>query len=307
MLQRPQRLGERSTKMSEYISSDRTSHFIDVGDTLIHALDWGGEGPPLILIHGASRTGRSWNAVARRLRDVFRVIAIDVRGHGDSGATLTGNDCPNRMRDIAKTIEHLNLDPQYVMAHSFGGAPAGLYASHYPGNVKALILIEPMVDIHIFWTRGETSKTDWANRVGTGRRNNWPSIQILKERIQVNAATKSWDPEVLNDILLEETRVFPDGHVEIKWDRSIYNLDEMWNDHTSLIEEAPRITMPTLVLARKDNPQFDNLLKPLADALPNGDIRILKELGHAMYMEDPGRISNIAKDFFLSQILPSNG
>ena len=87
--------------------------------------------------------------------------------------------------------------------------------------------------------------------------------------------------------------------MEIKWDRSIYNLDEMWCDMTSLIDEAPKIVMPTLVLARGDNPQFDNLLKPLADALPNGSIEVLKNLGHAMYMEDPSLIADIAKKFFV--------
>ena len=105
---------------------ERESRFIDVGDTEIHVLDWGGQGTPLILIHGASRTGRSWNAVARRLKHVFRVIAFDISGHGDSGATITGNDCQGRMGDIAKVVEELGLPPHFVMAHSFGCAAAGL-------------------------------------------------------------------------------------------------------------------------------------------------------------------------------------
>jgi pimeloyl-ACP methyl ester carboxylesterase len=183
------------------------------------------------------------------------------------------------------------------MAHSLGCAPAALYASHHAERVKGLILIEPMVDVHAFWTRGETSKSIWSEKAAAGRRNGWTSIGELKSRIEQNRATRAWAPEVLEDILREETRLFPDGHVEIKWHQSIYNLDEMWEDRTSILDEAPRIVMPTLVLARADNPQLESRLKPLANALPQGKIEVLAGLGHAMYMENPGLIADIARRF----------
>ncbi len=284
--------------MTTESESQRTSRFIDVGDVAIHALDWGGGGTPLILVHGAMRTGRSWNAMARRLRDDFRVIALDVRGHGDSGATTAGNDSHSRMNDIARVTAGLDLEPHFIMAHSLGCASAGLYASHHADQVKGLILVEPVMDIHAFWTKGETSKSDWMEKASAGRRNGWASMDELRSRLGQNRATKAWAPEVTEDILREETRLFPDGRVEIKWDPSIYNLDEMWEDRTSLLYEAPRIGMPTLVLARVDNPQLESNLKPLSNALPNGRINVLPDLGHSMYMEAPGLIADIARQFF---------
>ena len=41
-----------------------TSRYIPSGDIELHALDWGGDGPPLITVHGGRRTANSWNAVA---------------------------------------------------------------------------------------------------------------------------------------------------------------------------------------------------------------------------------------------------
>jgi pimeloyl-ACP methyl ester carboxylesterase len=291
-------LSKEVLSMTTESESQRTSRFIDVGDVAIHALDWGGGGIPLILVHGALRTGRSWNAVARRLHDDFRVIALDVRGHGDSGATTAGNDSHSRMNDIARVTAELDLGPHFIMAHSLGCASAGLYASHHADQVKGLILVEPVMDIHAFWTKGETSKSDWMEKASAGRRNGWASMDELRSRLQQNHATKAWAPEVTEDILREETRLFPDGRVEIKWDPSIYNLDEMWEDRTSLLDEAPRISMPTLVLARVDNPQLESNLKSLSNALPNGRINVLPDLGHSMYMEAPGLIADIARQFF---------
>ena len=284
--------------MTSELDLRRTSRFVNAGDVDIHALDWGGDGIPLVLVHGSLRTGRSWNAVARRLHDGFRVIALDTRGHGDSGASTTGNDSRGRMKDLAHFTSELNLEPHFIMAHSLGCAPAALYASQHPEMVKGMVLIEPVVDVHTFWLRGETSKSAWMEKASEGRANGWTSMDDLRSRLANNRMTKAWAPEVVEDVLREETRLLPDGRVEIKWHRSAFNLDEMWEDRTSILDEAPRIVMPTMILVRDGTPQLESSLEPLARALPRGEIRVLPDLGHAMYMEDPGLIADIARQFF---------
>lgn len=273
------------------------SRFVDVDGVRLHAVDWDGDGPPLLLVHGGRRTGRSWNAVARRLRDVFRVIGLDIRGHGDSEPSVTGNDSLGRANDMAAVANGLGLGAHSVMAHSLGCFPAVLYASHYAEQLKNLVLIEPMPDIHQWWTRGAPSKSEWLAGRGSERRNGWDSIDDLRGRLENGSASRDWTPEVIDDILREETRTFPDGRVEIKWHPSVYNLDEMWDDMTSLIEEASRIPAPTLVIARAGNDQIESHLKPFTDALPHGQIRIVPKLGHSMYLEDPSGIADIARGF----------
>ena len=71
-----------------------TSRYIPSDDIELHVLDWGGDGPPLITIHGGRRTANSWNAVARRLHHGFRVISVDIRGHGNSGCLLYTSPSP---------------------------------------------------------------------------------------------------------------------------------------------------------------------------------------------------------------------
>jgi alpha/beta hydrolase fold len=59
--------------------------FITVNGLRIHFLDWGNEGkPPFIMLHGISRTAHTFDHVARRYQKDYHVIAVDMRGHGDS-------------------------------------------------------------------------------------------------------------------------------------------------------------------------------------------------------------------------------
>ena len=56
----------------------------------IHYLDWGGDGPPLLLIHATGFLGALWRPIAERLTGRFRVVAFDQRGHGESGKPADG-------------------------------------------------------------------------------------------------------------------------------------------------------------------------------------------------------------------------
>ena len=285
--------------MNENKESIPISRFVEVNKALIHALDWGGSGTPLLLVHGAMRTGRSWNAVARRLRDTYRVISVDIRGHGDSGATVDGNDTSSRMKDILAISQALKLGPHFVMAHSLGAIPSGMYCARMNHLVKALILIEPMIDMNIFWKRGEKSKSKWlANPPMAARMNSLDNMEELVRRIRKNDATKNWTEEVLADVLNEEIRALPDGRVEVKWDRSIYNLEEMWNDNNSLIVEAPNIDMPVLVVVREENQQINTTVKALVDSLPDSKLMKIDSIGHSMYMENPDMVAQMAREWF---------
>jgi pimeloyl-ACP methyl ester carboxylesterase len=55
-----------------------------IGTTRFHYLDWGGSGTPIIFLHGGGINAHTWDCVAVMLRDRFRCVALDQRGHGDS-------------------------------------------------------------------------------------------------------------------------------------------------------------------------------------------------------------------------------
>ena len=64
---------------------------IDIGEVAIHTVH-GGQGPPVLLLHGFPQTHVMWHKIAPALAEHFTVVATDLRGYGDSGRPASGPD-----------------------------------------------------------------------------------------------------------------------------------------------------------------------------------------------------------------------
>ncbi len=115
----------------------------------LHYLDWGNEGAPiLILLHGGRDHARSWDWVAEAMRDRWRLIAPDLRGHGDSAWSPDGAyTMPFYICDLAQLIHQLGGGPVAIVAHSLGGSIALRYAGLYPEKVSHLVAIEGLAHL----------------------------------------------------------------------------------------------------------------------------------------------------------------
>ncbi len=69
-----------------------SEHWADIGDLKVSYLDWGGDGPPLLALHGLASSAHWYDIVAPMLRDRYRIIAPDQRGHGQTTNAPSGYD-----------------------------------------------------------------------------------------------------------------------------------------------------------------------------------------------------------------------
>lgn len=109
-----------------------------------HLLDWGGDGLPVVLLHGFLEHAHAWDFVAPRLRDAgLRPLALDWRGHGDSDRVGAGGyyHFADYVADLAFLVRALGGRVALV-GHSMGGGAAVLYAGTEPDRVAALVCIE---------------------------------------------------------------------------------------------------------------------------------------------------------------------
>jgi pimeloyl-ACP methyl ester carboxylesterase len=103
---------------------------VDAGELPVAVRDFGGEQPPLLLLHGLGGNLATLTTLARALRPRHRVITVDLRGHGRSGDGTWTWDAG--LGDIAAVTVQLELDRPAVVGHSLGGMLAALWGQRHP-------------------------------------------------------------------------------------------------------------------------------------------------------------------------------
>ncbi len=104
-------------------------------------IDWGGEGPPILLLHGGSLTAHTWDLVCLALCKEFRCVAIDLRGHGES--EWAGNYAINaHLLDLSAVIEHFHWTSVHLVGMSLGAVIAAHYAATGDSRIASLTMVD---------------------------------------------------------------------------------------------------------------------------------------------------------------------
>jgi pimeloyl-ACP methyl ester carboxylesterase len=120
-----------------------TDHFVKVNDINLHYLDWGGDSPRnLLLTHGQNGTAHNWDFIAQELRDEFRVIALDQRGHGESDHTRDGYAVTAFATDLAEFAQAIGIVPFDLVGASLGGRNGISYAGDHSDQLKHFVTLD---------------------------------------------------------------------------------------------------------------------------------------------------------------------
>ena len=113
-----------------------TSRYVDTGDVRLHAVI-GGDGPPLLLVHGWPETWYAWRLVMPALARDFQVIAVDQRGIGLSDKPADGYDTGTLADDLVGLMDALGHERFAVVGHDTGFAISYALAADHPDRVDA--------------------------------------------------------------------------------------------------------------------------------------------------------------------------
>lgn len=124
-----------------------SDHWVTLNGIDFHYVDWGNAHlPPLVLLHGGSLTAHTWDMAALILRDRYHVIALDQRGHGDTGHTpedrLSEDNGDLMLQDTEAFIDHLGYPKVILCGMSMGGMNSIRYAARHPERLDALIIVD---------------------------------------------------------------------------------------------------------------------------------------------------------------------
>src|SRR5262245_6892604 len=106
-------------------------------------VDFGGDSPPALLLHGATSYALSWQFWVSKTSVPLHFVALEQRGHGDSAKPETGYSALDFGEDAAAFWEGLGLEPAIVIGASLGGNSGIAMAALRPDLVSALILSDP--------------------------------------------------------------------------------------------------------------------------------------------------------------------
>ena len=272
----------------------------DIGALKVRYLDWGGDGPPLLALHGLASSANWYDIVARLLRDRYHIYAPDQRGHGQTTSAPDGYDWKTLSDDLAGMLDHIGLDQVAVMGHSWGGNVATNFAADHPGRVSRLIMIEGgFLDGRLF--PGATWES-FSHRVRprdvTGNREEF----LDRLRNQLGAI---WNGEVERIV---QTMVYEDedGQIQdiLRPENHAQVIRAMWDEPASVT--MPRIECPTLMIAAGPTPEragseFAETRRRMVDAaeknLKNGRVHWIPETIHDIGYHKPQELARVVDDF----------
>src|SRR5881296_534231 len=252
--------------------------FVTVNGLRIHYLDWGTEGkPPLIMLHGIGRVAHTFDHIAPHFASNYHVMAVDMRGHGDSDWDPKGQYLvEDYEKDIEGLAEQLHLRNIVIWGNSTGGRVAQVFAGMHPELVAAVISEDVGPERPREIADGFTSRLKREDEKG------WASEDDLLASLKgPNSRTPD---EILRAYAHYGSKARPDGHIIWKRDPAIGNgfvPTELWRFVRQI--KSPIIYIlggrSTIVPA----PTQEELKK----TLPQVQITTMPGLGHYPSEENP--------------------
>ncbi len=185
------------------------------------ALDWGGSGEDLLLLHPNGLCAGFFQPLAERLTDTFRVVGIDLRGHGASDAPPSREGLAYRAmaRDVVAVLDALGIGEFAALGESLGGGVGAVVDQEAPGRMRHLVLCEAIAfDASAFPRDAQPGEGGTGNAMADmtrARRAVWPDRETVRARYASRTPFDVVAPEALDAYLRWGFADLADGRVEL--------------------------------------------------------------------------------------------
>jgi pimeloyl-ACP methyl ester carboxylesterase len=249
--------------------------------------DFGGEGSPVLLLHGLAGHAEEWSGTASALASRHRVIALDARGHGRSERCPKDVSRGAHVADVAFVVEQLEIGPVALVGQSLGGHAALLVAAEHPRLVRALVVAEasPLAapDPASFAADVARSLASWpvpfpsreaAVAFFAGRGWSPPAAEAWADGLEPSA--DGWRPRFDCDVM---ERTLREAVAQDCWD--------VWE----------RIACPTLVVRGAAGTLPPEVAREMVARLPGAQLVELAKAGHDVHLDRTQEWTSALLDF----------
>ena len=241
-----------------------------------------GEGPPVVILHGLFGAARNFGALHRALAPRFRVIALDMRNHGDSPHAADMR-YPTLAADVHETLQALGVDQAAVIGHSMGGKAAMAMALQWPTQVGRVLVsdIAPVIYQH-------------GNTVFTAAMQAIPLTPELTRRAADAALAQSVPDQTLRSFLLQNLQFGANPHWRIGLDEIAAAIPDLegWINLPSTYQG------PSLFVTGANSGYVLPEHRPIIRAqFPTARFVAIKNAGHWVHADNPAVFLSVVEAF----------
>ncbi len=272
----------------------------DVVGLRMRYLDWGGDGPPIVALHGLASSCHWYEFIASLLCDEYRIVAPDQRGHGQTTQAKSGYNWESLASDAAAFMGNLDIDQAAVLGHSWGGHVAASLAAYHPERVSKLVMIDGgFLDATL---GAEPTWESFSHRVRprdvTGNR------EEFLDRLRVQLAD-CWSGDLERIV---QTMVYADeeGQIQdiLRPDNHAQVIRTMWDYPPSAV--LPKVKCPTLIVPAGPTPERANsdyaqrrrvMVASAENYLENCRVNWIPETIHDIGYHKPVELARVIREF----------
>jgi pimeloyl-ACP methyl ester carboxylesterase len=277
-----------------------TNRYIEVNGTMLHVVE-GGEGAPLLLLPGWPQTWWAYHKIMPALAPHFKVIAVDIRGMGNSAKPESGYDKKNMALDIYELIKYYGFDQVSIAGHDISSTIVHSLAAQFPQVIKKAVFIDtPPIDEnihrlpmlppfgsfgHIYpWWLSFNQVHELPERLLEGRSS--VLLDYLFDNLTADIASISPVDRLIYSTYYDQAE-------------SIRSANKWYQAFPQDVVDSKsygKLTMPVLGIASQENPMLDQALPMLAH---HHTVSRISGSGHFIMEEKPTEMVEALIDFLL--------
>ncbi|WP_300426148.1 alpha/beta hydrolase [uncultured Thalassolituus sp.] len=275
--------------------TDETSKFVAVDGVVMHYQDEG-QGPVVLMLHGEHSSLHIWDAWAKRLAGDFRVVRLDLPGHGLTGpdpATET-YDLEYMMGKVEAFMDKLSLDSVQMVGASYGGFITWNFAMENPERVERMVLVDSTgFDQKLHPVLGYNTIPVLAGF------NSWT---LPRGQVEDRLETMYYDEEKITDQIVRRNQEL----MLRKGNRSAFidvarTMEDQLEDGNNQSDRIKYIQTPTLVMwGEQDEWTTDRVMRQFKVNLPNMTFVSYEAVGHLPMEELPRQSARDAYNYLAS-------
>jgi esterase len=262
-----------------------SSKTLRVNELALHYLEWGApDAAPIVCVHGYTSSADAFNALARHLQDRYRILALDVRGHGESAWSEAGAyRYADQANDLAGFARQLGLEKFVLIGTSMGGIIAMAYAAEHGEQLSGLVINDIGPDAE--------AGTQRITRMVGARPDEFASLEeAMAYRRAVSPITAARSPEDQHELALGVLQREAGGKWRWKMDPAYIRqrVERGAPARPPLWPALQALGCPTMVVWGTESDVLSEAqARHMVDVLPRGKLVRVPGIGHAPTLVEP--------------------